>query len=155
MKNIALIVCTGLTLFFYGNSSAQVVDEPTIMDFEEFKREALQSKEEVWVVDFWATWCRPCIAFIPELRDIHEHFESRGVRFISISWDKSEAKWLNGLEHLNMPWQHMLGTKDIRPWLDKYFPHDAIPCIFLIDQNGKPSVIKNKRKLKKKIYKAL
>jgi len=155
MKNIALILLTGLTFFAFNPIAAQGNQKPDFIAFEDFKKQALQPKEEVWVVDFWATWCRPCIAFIPELRDIHEHFESRGVRFVSISWDKSEAKWLNGLDHLDMPWQHLLGTKENRPWLDKYFSHSTIPTIFLIDQSGNVQLVKNKRKLKKKIYKAL
>lgn len=49
--------------------------------FEELKGEKLT------VVDFWATWCKPCIYSIPKLEEIYKEYSDRGVRFIGVSVD--------------------------------------------------------------------
>lgn len=46
---------------------------------------------QVVVVEFWATWCGPCVVAIPHLNELAEKFESRGVRFISITDEKEET----------------------------------------------------------------
>jgi peroxiredoxin len=50
--------------------------------------------ETLTVIDFWATWCQPCLRSIPKLNTLFEEFESRGVNFIGISVDgpRNQAK---------------------------------------------------------------
>lgn len=50
--------------------------------------------ETLTVIDFWATWCQPCLRSIPKLNSLYEEFESRGVNFIGISVDgpRNQAK---------------------------------------------------------------
>ena len=43
--------------------------------------------EKVTVIDFWATWCKPCVSAIPKLNLIYEKFEGNGVQFIGINVD--------------------------------------------------------------------
>ena len=43
--------------------------------------------EKFTVIDFWATWCKPCVKSIPKLVEISEEFEDDGVQFIGISID--------------------------------------------------------------------
>ncbi|MDR8390142.1 TlpA family protein disulfide reductase [Aliifodinibius sp. S!AR15-10] len=43
--------------------------------------------EQLTVIDFWATWCKPCVKSIPKLVEMHDEFESRGVQFLAISLD--------------------------------------------------------------------
>ncbi len=60
---------------------------------------------QVVVLEFWATWCAPCVAAIPHLNELAEKFEAHGVRFISVS-DEDEATV-----------KKFLAKKPIRGWL--------------------------------------
>ena len=47
------------------------------------------------LLDFWASWCHPCIANIPELIKVYEQYSKQGLAFIGISFDSDSANWLN------------------------------------------------------------
>jgi thiol-disulfide isomerase/thioredoxin len=103
-----------------------------------FEANALKPKQEVWVIDFWASWCGPCIRVIPELRRIQAAYAAKGVRFISISVDESEADWLRAREHHPMPWHHLRHTgRSPRDFINRNFRFTAIPTLFLITPEGK------------------
>ncbi len=154
MKNIFLII--GCSLFiFSGILSAQAYTPDLSIDIERFEKEAFAPKEEVWVVDFWASWCRPCIQSIPEMKSLHEKYAARGVRFISVSWDRNQLQWQNALDHYKMPWNHFVVPKGQEYWLEKNFPHKGIPTVFVINQDGKAKKVKGVYNLDKAIYKAL
>lgn len=127
------------------------------MSMSEFETKALDSKDEVWVVDFWASWCRPCIMSIPHLKEVASQYSGKPVRFISISWDEAERNWMNAQMHLKMPWQQILipDIKADHPFLDKNFPHTGIPAIFIIHTNGKVKKVADVYKVEKAIEKAL
>ena len=55
-------------------------------------------KGKILVVDFWATWCGPCVADLPEMKEIYSRFHGNGVEFIGVSLDQSPKD--GGLEAL-------------------------------------------------------
>lgn len=63
--------------------------------------------DSVTIVDFWATWCKPCLIAIPELIKIQEEFSSRGVKVIGISIDSprnsSKIKPFSSARGINYP----------------------------------------------------
>lgn len=136
---------------------AQSFQPDLSMTMEEFESKALAQKEEIWVVDFWASWCRPCIMSIPHLKEVEEQFKGRPVRFISISWDEEERNWMNAQMHLKMPWQQILipDIKADHPFIDKHFPHSGIPSMFIIQTDGKVKKVADVYKVEKNIEKAL
>ena len=148
----ALFLCLLAAAF---QAPAQNYQPEISMDLEAFQKQALGPKEDVWVVDFWATWCRPCIQAIPHMKQLHQKYQDRGVRFVSVSWDRNEAQWLSGLEHFKMPWQHLIVPKGQEAWLDEAFPHKGIPTAFVIDRDGRIKKVSDVYKLDKVIYKAL
>jgi thiol-disulfide isomerase/thioredoxin len=125
------------------------------MTMEEFQNRALKSKEEVWVVDFWATWCRPCVMAIPHMKELHSTYAPKGVRFISVSWDQNERQWQEGLIRFQMPWQHLIVTKTEVAWFEKSFPHKGIPTAFVVSRSGKSKRVNDVYTLDKAIDKAL
>ncbi|MHC5065542.1 MAG: TlpA disulfide reductase family protein [Planctomycetota bacterium] len=97
---------------------------------------------KIVILDFWATWCQPCIRKMPELLGVVEKYQDRGVAIIGISLDESVEK--GGLDKLRsfvrereLDWpQYYLGggweSEFSRAW-----GVDALPAAFLIDRDGK------------------
>jgi thiol-disulfide isomerase/thioredoxin len=54
-------------------------------------------KGKYLVIDFWASWCKPCIANIPALNQMIEYYKSDSIQFISISLDKDENDWKHSI----------------------------------------------------------
>jgi len=69
----------------------------TSMSMESFGKNALLAKDSVWVVDFWATWCGPCVKSLPHLKEVVEDYKSSKVKFISVSHDRTEQAWIDGV----------------------------------------------------------
>ncbi|HEX2899804.1 MAG TPA: TlpA disulfide reductase family protein [Bacteroidia bacterium] len=120
-----------------------------------FEKEALKPKDEVWVIDFWASWCGPCIEAMPHLKQLHRSYAGKNVRFISISWDESDMKWKLALDRFQMPWQQMRITKAQAAYFDAHFPHKGIPTAFVIRRDGKVKRSKGVGMLETTIQKAL
>jgi thiol-disulfide isomerase/thioredoxin len=105
----------------------------------QFEQQCLQPKDEIWVIDFWASWCGPCIQSIPRLRELHQKYKDKGVRLISISVDERETDWKRMLEIHPMPWEHLLhpDLRNRQHYINRHFRFNAIPTLFVIDKQGK------------------
>lgn len=155
MENLKRALMGAIIFALFAGVHAQGYEPDLSMDLEGFEKEVLMQKEDVWVVDFWASWCRPCIQAIPHMKKLHAKYQGKGVKFISVSWDRNEAKWMNALGHYKMPWQHLVVPKGSEAWLEEQFPHKGIPTAFVIDRDGKVKKVKDVYRLDKAIYKAL
>lgn len=115
------------------------------MSMADFQTQALKEKNEIWVVDFWASWCGPCVRSIPHMKEVAEKFADKQVRFISISWDRNKTQWEAAINRFQMPWQQILipNIRNAPPMLDKHFPHQSIPSVFLVSPDGKVKKVKN------------
>ncbi len=75
-------------LLFVSSISAQVVDN---FSLDNLSNERLSLDEikgtSLTIIDFWATWCKPCTKAMPKLNDLHHKYEQKGVSFIGISCD--------------------------------------------------------------------
>lgn len=86
------------------------------------------------LVDFWASWCGPCRASFPRLKQVYEAFHGKGLEILSVSIDVDQAKWLKAVAQEKLPWDQVLDTKQIAR---SGFAVAAIPNIFLISPDGK------------------
>ena len=83
MKKTILLI----PLFLAGLVTAQLPDvEVRNVDSESINLNDLKG-EKLTVVDFWATWCKPCISAIPKLNILYSDFSERGVEFIGVNVD--------------------------------------------------------------------
>ncbi len=90
---------------------------------------------EVVLIDFWATWCKPCVALLPEMGQIHEMLEPKdGFRLLGLNLD-SDVETANAfLAERDLPWEHgFLGAnKDSQ----KSLGISSVPHYCLVDADG-------------------
>lgn len=85
MKSSGLLI---ILLFFAWNSRAAGQTESIpVLDFDQFEHMLYRDTDSVYVVNFWATWCAPCVREIPYFEALHERYASQGVRVVLVSLD--------------------------------------------------------------------
>ncbi len=98
----------------------------------EFNLSKLYYGKKNIVLDFWASWCAPCIKALPMLVKIQQMDLSKDVQFVSISIDKNREDWIKAESRLKIPWISLI-TDSISA--EKY-NIKAIPAYFIIDKQG-------------------
>jgi thiol-disulfide isomerase/thioredoxin len=86
------------------------------------------------LIDFWASWCGPCKASFPHMKEVYQKYKSDKFEIYSISIDKDKAAWLKELKVQGLPWLHSLDTKNIS---QSGFAVTGVPTTYLIDPQGK------------------
>jgi thiol-disulfide isomerase/thioredoxin len=83
-----------------------------------------------FIIDFWASWCGPCIQEFPKLRELHALGK---VDIIGISIDDRHQPWLTALNKLNLPW-HNIRDRDRE--IRKLYNVSSVPTKFLVNKDG-------------------
>jgi len=94
-------------------------------------------KGKVVLVDFWATWCGPCVAELPNVLKAYEKHHSAGFEIIGISLDKEEQKLKDFIKSKNMPWAQYFDGKGWQSKLAGKYGVNSIPATYLLDGEGK------------------
>ncbi|GAB3175719.1 TlpA disulfide reductase family protein [Telluribacter humicola] len=97
--------------------------------------EEVRKAKKLVLLDFWASWCGPCIAEIPALKRLHESYANQGLEIISISVDNGPKPWLQGLIKHTPAGIQLLADGKNKTIRAEYAVH-SIPQTFLIDQEG-------------------
>lgn len=86
------------------------------------------------LVDFWASWCGPCIRQTAVIKDLYKEYGPKGLEVIGVAvWDKPEDT-LKGIESHQLPWKNVINAQTIPTDL---YGIQGIPCIILFGPDGK------------------
>jgi peroxiredoxin len=94
-------------------------------------------KGKVVLIDFWATWCAPCRAEMPNVKKVYADFHAKGFEIIGISMDNSRSALDGYLEEQKMTWPQIYDGKGWQAELGQLYAVSSIPATFLIDREGK------------------
>ncbi|MDH6355023.1 thiol-disulfide isomerase/thioredoxin [Dysgonomonas sp. PH5-45] len=94
-------------------------------------------KDNYLFVEFWASWCGPCVADIPNLKKVYEKYKGKGLQIISVSLDSSRKAWEKALEKHGMPWLQFVTLDDeLATNIRRKLHFSGIPYSILLDKDG-------------------
>jgi thiol-disulfide isomerase/thioredoxin len=96
-------------------------------------------KGKVVLVDFWATWCGPCNAEIPRVKDLYKTYHTKGLEIVGIDCDSDDDTVNAFTKDKEMPWTQLREESQAEePWhpLAKQWGVGGIPTMFLVDKKG-------------------
>lgn len=99
------------------------------------------------LIDFWASWCRPCRAENPNVVKLYNEYKDKGFTVFSVSLDKDISRWLSAIKQDNLYWPNHVS--DLKQWQSeavKIYGFTGIPFTVLIDKEGE-IIAKNLRGL--------
>lgn len=94
-------------------------------------------KGKVVLVDFWATWCGPCVGELPNVKAAYDKYHAKGFEVLAVSLDGNKAELTEFIAAEKLPWPQIFDGKGWKNAVAKQFNIRSIPAAFLIDREGR------------------
>lgn len=115
----------------------KTIPEFTFLDIDS-KEIALSSFKGKYVyIDCWATWCGPCRAQIPYLKELEKKYAGKGIEFVSISSDNDQKKWAKTVKEEQLKGVQLIEKCPTGSEISEYFIIKGIPRFILLDKEGR------------------
>lgn len=109
----------------------------TLLNGSPFDQKTLAGK--VVLVDFWATWCGPCVAEIPNVLEQYQKYHTKGFEVVGVSLDQDRKAVEEFVADRKIPWPMLFETSEGSGWqhpLATYYGISGIPTVILIGRDG-------------------
>ncbi len=142
MRKVIALLGLGLLFNHFGANCQQV----NVIKWSEVQEVLTTSSDTTYVLNFWATWCKPCISELPFFEEVHKNYKNKNVKVVLISMDFVKDLNTRVIPFVN---QRNLSTKvwllnepDANEWIDKIDPtwSGAIPATLIINNSKKKKV---------------
>ena len=110
----------------------------TLLSGEKFDQKTLAGK--VVLVDFWATWCGPCVQELPNVQEQYTKYHAKGFEVVGVSLDEDRAMLEKFVADNKLPWPILFEKSEGEGWkhpLATYYGISGIPTVILIGRDGK------------------
>lgn len=88
-------------------------------------------------IDFWASWCGPCVAAVPHLKELWEQHRDKGLVVLSVSLDASLVNWRAFIRANQLGWTHVADGKYWNNAVARQYGVYSIPAMYLVGRDGK------------------
>jgi len=93
-------------------------------------------KNQLTILDFWASWCGPCRAESPFMVELYKKYSEKGLGIIGVSFDNNKEAWVKAIADLGLSWSHISDLKGWQSDAAQMFQVNAIPFILVLDSKG-------------------
>jgi peroxiredoxin len=97
----------------------------------------LVGKTDYVLVDFWASWCGPCIRSFPELKAFYQKHKGSKLAIMGVSLDDSDENWRSAIDVYQLNWNHISDLKGWKSAGAALYAVNSIPATVLINKEGK------------------
>lgn len=87
------------------------------------------------VLDFWGSWCAPCIAGFPKMKGYYNKYKNK-IDFIGIACNDKEIKWKKAIKKYNLPWENLLNSENLEQDVSTKFAITDYPTKIIINTDG-------------------
>lgn len=140
------------------SAKLEAMGKPVEIQFEAIdgrKVDVSSMKGKVVLIDFWATWCGPCVGEIPHVKEAYEKLHPKGFEIVGISFDKDEQALKNFVKEKDMAWPQYFDGKGWQNAFGQKYGINSIPAMWLVDKNGNLADMNARQDLAGKVEKLL
>ena len=122
------------------------IDQPNQKGESVSLKSVVENKKNRYVLlDFWASWCGPCMAEMPHLREAYKLYHKKGFEIYGVSLDSNREAWVGAIEKQQMRWVNVSALEGFKTSAADDYAVESIPTNYLIDCSNGVIVAKNLR----------
>lgn len=157
MKKI-IVVVSFVMLYLAGQSQLAIgsaVPEISLPDTKDQVVSLSSLKGKVVLIDFWASWCRPCRLANPGVVKLYNKYKAKGFEVFGVSIDDDKLEWIKAIKKDKITYSQVNDNSGFDSKILSAYMIDAVPTTFLLDKQGNLVVVDPEGKKLEKLVKQL